>query len=118
MRRVLVDTNVIISALLFPDSAPAVAFGRILAGERLVLTRWIIDELHAVVEVNRPDLVSAVDGCWPALSLRSPSQGQRAGPSPTRATSRSWTLGCPAMSTSSSAATGTSCPWAWSGPRS
>jgi hypothetical protein len=43
VRRVRADTNVIISALLFPGSTPALALRRILSGERLVLTPWILD---------------------------------------------------------------------------
>lgn len=61
MIRVLVDTNVVISALLFPDSAPSEVLVEVLAGERLVLTRWIIDELHEVVSRKRPDLPPALD---------------------------------------------------------
>ena len=55
MRRVLLDTNVVISALLFPDSVPAQALAMVLAQDQLVLTSWIIDELHEVVErATRP----------------------------------------------------------------
>lgn len=79
MRRVLVDTNVIISASLFPDSAPAVAFGRILASDRLVATRWIIDELHAVVERQRPDLVSAVDALLASIEYEIAEPGAKRG---------------------------------------
>ena len=61
MRRVLTDTNVIISALLFPGSTPAHALARVLELERLVLTTWIIGELHEVVARKRPDLLSALD---------------------------------------------------------
>ena len=61
MIRVLVDTNVIISALLFPDSTPARALALVLDEHRLVLTDWIIDELHDVVRGKRPDLLAALD---------------------------------------------------------
>ena len=64
MRRVLLDTNVVISALLFPDSVPAQALAMVLAQDQSVLTSWIIDELHEVVERKRPDLVSALNICW------------------------------------------------------
>lgn len=59
--RVLVDTNVVISALLFPNSAPSEVLAQVLAGERLVLTRWIIDELQEVVARKRPDLLPALE---------------------------------------------------------
>lgn len=61
MIRVLVDTNVVISALLFPDSTPARALALVLDEHRLVLTDWIIDELHEVVRRKRPDLLVALD---------------------------------------------------------
>lgn len=61
MIRVLVDTNVVISALLFPRSTPAELLAQVLAGERLVLTRRIIDELHEVVSHKRPDLLPSLD---------------------------------------------------------
>jgi predicted nucleic acid-binding protein len=54
--RVLVDTNVVISALLLPNSTPARALALVLDEHRLVLTDWIIDELHEVVRRKRPDL--------------------------------------------------------------
>ncbi len=61
MIRVLVDTNVVISALLFPDSTPARALALVLDEHRLVLTDWIIAELHEVVGRKRPDLLAALD---------------------------------------------------------
>lgn len=61
MIRVLVDTNVVISALLFPNSTPARALALVLDEHRLVLTDWIIDELHEVVGRKRPDLLAALD---------------------------------------------------------
>lgn len=59
--RVLVDTNVVISALLFPSSTPAAVVAEVLIGHRMVLTRWIIDELYEVVGRKRPDLVPALE---------------------------------------------------------
>ena len=61
MTRVLVDTNDVISALLFPNSVPASALALVLDEHQLVLTDWIIDELHEVVRRKRPDLVAALD---------------------------------------------------------
>lgn len=67
MRRVLVDTNVIVSALLFPNSIPAHAFARVLSSDRLVLTDWIIDELHEVVGRKWPDRLPALDAFLDAI---------------------------------------------------
>lgn len=60
MTRVLVDTNVVISALLFPSSTPAQALTLVLDEHRLVLTDWIVFELHDVAGRKRPDLLPAL----------------------------------------------------------
>ncbi|WP_169801674.1 putative toxin-antitoxin system toxin component, PIN family [Millisia brevis] len=57
----LVDTNVVISALLFPSSTPGAVVAEVLTGHRMVVTRWIIDELYEVVGRKRPDLVAALE---------------------------------------------------------
>ena len=62
MSRVLVDTNVIISAFLFPNSTPARALALVLDEHRLVLSRWVIDELHEVVERKWPERGPALEG--------------------------------------------------------
>jgi putative PIN family toxin of toxin-antitoxin system len=59
--RVLVDTNVVISALLFPNSTPAQALSLVLDEHRLVLTDWVVGELHRVVGRKRPDLLPALE---------------------------------------------------------
>ena len=61
MSRVLVDTNVLISAFLFPNSTPARALALVLDEHRLVLSRWVIDELHEVVERKWPDRGPALE---------------------------------------------------------
>ena len=61
MIRVPVDTTVVISALLFPDSTPARAPALVLDEHWLVLTDWILEELHEVVGRKRPDLLAALD---------------------------------------------------------
>lgn len=54
MTRVLVDTNVVISALLFPNSTPAQTLV-------LVLTDVIVDELREVIGRKRPDLLPQLE---------------------------------------------------------
>lgn len=61
MRRVLVDTNVVVSALVFPESSPARALWTVIETEHLVLTQWILDELRDVVGRKWPDRLSALD---------------------------------------------------------
>lgn len=66
MTRVLVDTNVLIPAFVFRASTPAEALGLVLAAHRLVLTQWVLDELHDVVQrkwpARQPALETFLDG--------------------------------------------------------
>lgn len=80
MRRVLADSNVIVSALLFPGSIPAQALARMLSDDRLVLTDWIIDELHEVVGRKWPDRLPALDAFLEAIPFELVAPG---GVSPT-----------------------------------
>jgi len=61
VKHVLVDTNVLISALVFPGGVAAQAFRHVAAEQRLALTRQIIDETHDVVKQKWPHLLDAVD---------------------------------------------------------
>ncbi|MCL2737206.1 MAG: putative toxin-antitoxin system toxin component, PIN family [Propionibacteriaceae bacterium] len=61
MRRVLVDTNVIVSALLSPDGAAGRALLRVTANDELVLTPWIEDELRDVIDRKWPQRRGALD---------------------------------------------------------
>jgi len=73
--RVLVDTNVVISTLLFPNSTPARALTLVLDEHRLVLTDWIIDELHEVVGRKRPDLLPALEAFLTGIDYELASPG-------------------------------------------
>jgi len=46
--RIFVDTNIIISAILFPKSKVAEAFAYILKAHHLIISNYIIDELEQV----------------------------------------------------------------------
>ena len=59
--RIMVDTNVLVSALLFPDSRVSRALEGIVAGHTLVLASFVIDELRDVVERKFPNRASAID---------------------------------------------------------
>ena len=59
--RVMADTNVIISALLFPDSVPAKVLLLIARSHNLVLCEHIVAELREVVTRKRPDLLAETD---------------------------------------------------------
>lgn len=59
--RILADTNILVSALLFPASLPAKALLRIADGHELVLCDHILAELRDVVARKRPDLLADID---------------------------------------------------------
>jgi predicted nucleic acid-binding protein len=72
--RVLVDTNVVIPAPLFPTSTPAQALELALDEHRLVLTAWILAELREVVGRKRPHQLPALEA-FLASTSKSPSRG-------------------------------------------
>jgi len=59
--RVLLDTNIIISALLLRSSTPSTVVEVVLQDHRLVLTDWVIAELREVVGRKRSDLLPALE---------------------------------------------------------
>ena len=93
MSRVLVDTNIVISALLFPNSTPARALTIVLDEHRLVLTQWVLDELHEVIGRKRPDLLPALETFLEGIDCELVEPGLiRRLRSPTPMISRSLTL--------------------------
>lgn len=65
--RVLLDTNILISALMFPSSTPSSVVELVLQDHRLVLTDWVLNELREVVGRKRPDLLSVLEPLISAL---------------------------------------------------
>jgi len=61
VRRVLVDTNVLISALVFPTGVPALAFWHVVTEERLVFTDRVLEEARDVVNRKWPDRLGTLD---------------------------------------------------------
>ncbi len=59
--RVMIDTNVLISALLFPKSRVSRVLEGIASGHTLVLASFVVEELRAVVERKFPAKVSTVE---------------------------------------------------------
>jgi len=59
--RIMADTNILFSALLFPDSKPAKALFHATERQNLILCDYIISELRSVVSRKRPDLLAAID---------------------------------------------------------
>lgn len=67
--RVMVDTNVLFSAILFPDGQAAKAFTHCLLHHELVISTYVIDELKRVVAKKYPKNVSAIDVFLEKLSF-------------------------------------------------
>jgi len=61
VKRVLVDTNVLVAALVFPAGVAAQAFRHVAAGQRMALTGQIIGESRDVVARKWPHLAGALD---------------------------------------------------------
>lgn len=59
--RVMLDTNVLISALLFPSQHMDLLFERIVTEHTMVLSSYVIDELHKVVERKFPTKVQVIE---------------------------------------------------------
>jgi predicted nucleic acid-binding protein len=57
----MVDTNVLISALLFPGPKMNALMSKIMTEYQLVLSSYIIEELMNVVHRKFPDMVEPVD---------------------------------------------------------
>ena len=99
MTRALVDTNVVISSLLFPTYVPAQALSLVLDEHVLVLTQWVLNEPHRIVGEKRPDLLPALDAFLIGIEYELVQPGQPDRPSPTRMTSRSSMRRSPLRST-------------------
>lgn len=59
--RVMLDTNVLLSALLFPSERMDQLMRCIFEEHRLVLSSFVVDELHSVVERKFPTKAYAID---------------------------------------------------------
>ena len=66
--KIMADTNILFSALLFPASRPAQALFHIVEQHNLVLCDYIIAELRNVVSRKRPDLLADIDVLMAKLS--------------------------------------------------
>jgi putative PIN family toxin of toxin-antitoxin system len=55
----LADTNIFVSAFVFPGSVPDQAFQHILSFDRLVVTNWVLGEFDRIVETKWPQRLAA-----------------------------------------------------------
>jgi putative PIN family toxin of toxin-antitoxin system len=76
--RVMADTNILFSALLFPDSKPARVLFHATEHQNLVLCDYIITELRGVVSRKRPDLLADIDEFLAKLPYESISAPRQA----------------------------------------
>ena len=73
--RVMLDTNVIISALLFPSERMNRLFETIVIEHTMVISSYVIDELHTVVERKFPQKVVAVEKLLAKIQYNPPKRG-------------------------------------------
>lgn len=59
--RVMVDTNILISALLFPDSRPSQALWLLAERHHVVICSYIIDELRRIFQRKFPDRTTVLE---------------------------------------------------------
>ena len=67
--KVMVDTNVLFSAIIFPGGQAAKAFAQCLLEHELVISTYVIDELKRVVVKKYPQKASAIDSFLERLSF-------------------------------------------------
>ena len=59
--RIMLDTNVLVSALLFPGQKMNALMEKVTTDHQLVLSSYIVDELFDVTQHKFPDKVETVD---------------------------------------------------------
>ncbi len=67
--RVLIDTNVLFSAILFPDGQTAKAFEKCLTFHEIVIPSYVIEELKRVVEKKLPHRLKDIDNFLKSLTF-------------------------------------------------
>ncbi|MDR1088343.1 MAG: putative toxin-antitoxin system toxin component, PIN family [Coriobacteriales bacterium] len=68
--KVMIDTNVFVSTLMFPDSIPAKAILKVAENHELVLCDYIVEELQRIISAKRPDLLPDLDILLNELSYK------------------------------------------------
>ena len=67
--RVMVDTNILFSAIIFPKGQAANAFTHCLLNHELVISTYDINELKQVIKKKKPEKLSAIDDFFEKLSF-------------------------------------------------
>jgi len=66
--RIMIDTNVLISAIVFPGSLPTDTIKKVIEEHNLVLCPHIIEELHIVFERKFPERIKNLERFLSKLS--------------------------------------------------
>lgn len=66
--RIMIDTNVLISALLFPSEKMNKLFESIFINHTMVLSSYVIDELYMVVERKFPSKIAVIESLLSRMS--------------------------------------------------
>lgn len=67
--RIMVDTNVLFSAILFPNGQAAKVLNKCLTEYELVIPSYVIEELKRVVNKKFPDRLNCIDLFFEKLSF-------------------------------------------------
>ena len=67
--RVMVDTNILFSAIIFPKGQAANAFTHCLLNHELVISTYVINELKQVLKKKKPEKLLAIDDFFEKLSF-------------------------------------------------
>ena len=65
--RIMLDTNVLLSAVIFRSKMMWNMMARIMEDHRLVLSSYVIDECYEVVERKKPSLIPALDRLFESI---------------------------------------------------
>ena len=65
--RIMLDTNVLLSAVIFRSKMMWNMIARIMEDHRLVLSSYVIDECYEVVERKKPSLIPALDRLFESI---------------------------------------------------
>ena len=67
--RIMLDTNILISSILFPNGATAKAFEKCILEHDVVISSYVIDEIKKVVAKKFPNKIEVVDKFLTTLSF-------------------------------------------------
>ena len=65
--RIMLDTNVLLSAVIFRSTSMWKMMTKIMTDHRLVLSSYVIDECYEVVQRKKPALISALDRLFESI---------------------------------------------------